>query len=282
VLEGGGQILAATMVGPVVAIWTDNSLHMGQFLGNPNQTYRFDRIDENCGIIGCNAFAVHKGVAYWIGKDRRIRAWTPGTRPQVLSCPIWRDFADNLHIPQSPKVLGVSNSRFDEVWFFYPDDRDGNEVSRYIAFALTDQGPIWFRGDVPRTAACDAGVLSYPMGVTMDGLVYDHEIGTDADGDPLSWSARSAAQYLDEAERVLQVQRLRPDFKDQQNAITLTPHVRRHPQGAAVPKGPFSLAVGVEKKDVRFSGAIAELEFSGSGFVRFGKPTFDAILTGQR
>lgn len=281
ILEGGGAIVTGRMVGSYVAVWTDNSLHLGQFLGNPGQTYRFDRVDENCGIIGTNAACVLKGVAYWIGKDRQIRAWTPGGKPVILPCPIWKDFADNLHMAQSAKIIAVTNTRFDEVWFYYPDARDGHENSRYIAVNVAGQVPLWFRGDIARTAACDGGVLSYPLAVTADGEAFYHEIGTDADGDPLEWAAKSAAQYIDEANRVLQVQRMHPDFKDQENTITLTAYVRKRPQDTPVTKGPYSLAVAASKKDFRFSGAIVELEFTGTNYARFGKPTFDAVPLGQ-
>jgi hypothetical protein len=283
ILEGGGMILTGKLVGPVVGVWTDNGLHQGTFLGNPDQTYRFDRVGVNCGTIGPNAVTVHNGVAYWVGRDRKFRAWTPGTRPIILECPIWDDFAENLHSSQAAKIVAVGNSRFDEVWFFYPDARDGNENSRFIAFAITAmEGLKWFRGDVGRTAACDAGVLSHPLAVTVDGHVYYHELGSDADGDELAWTIRSAAQYLDEAQRVLQVQRVRSDFKDQEETVSLTAYVRSHPQAPASTKGPFALPAGAEKKDLRFSGAIVELEFSGSNHARFGKPTFDALVTGQR
>jgi len=283
ILEGGGQIVTARMVGSYVAVWTDNNLHQGQFLGYPEQTYRFDRIDKECGILGPNAVAVHKGVAYWVGRDRQVWAWTPGMRPEVVSCPIWKDFSDNLHAAQSEKLIAVSNSRFSEIWFFYPDLRDGNENSRYIAISLAPGlPPTWFRGPLARTAACDAGVLSNPIQVGPDGTVYYHELGTSADGQDLTWRIRSAAQYLDEAERVLQVQRITPDFKDQSQPLSLTVHLRARPQDAVRTKGPFALGVGAAKKDIRFSAAIAEFEFAGTGHVRFGKPTFDAVLTGRR
>ncbi|MGE5721433.1 MAG: hypothetical protein ACM3YM_03150 [Sphingomonadales bacterium] len=282
VLEGGGQIVAGRMVGPVVGVWTDNALHQGTFLGNPDQTYQFDVVDENCGAVGPNAVCTLRGAAYWIGKDMQIRAWSYGTNPQIIPCPIWKEFADNVVAAQADKIVAVSNSRFDEIWFFYPDSRDGSENSRYIAFAIAADGPKWSRGQIARSASCDAGVLTYPVGVSPAGAVYNHETGSTADGASLDWSARSAAQYLGEGETVLQVQRVRPDFKGQQAAIALTAFARAHPQAAPVIKGPFAIAPGAAKIDLRFSGAIVELQFSGTNYVRFGKPTFDAVPLGRR
>lgn len=280
VLEGGGHIVAGRMVGPYVAVWTDNNLHLGQFLGNPDQTYRFDRIDDNCGLLGPNAVCVLRGVAYWVGKDQQIRAWAPGAGPQIMPCPIWKDFADNLHVAQAAKLVAVSNSRFDEIWFFYPDSRDGNENSRYIALSTTSGA--WFRGTLARTAASDAGTLSYPIAAAPNGQAFYHEFGTDAAGGGLQWRARSTALYFGEGEQVLQVQRIQPDFKNQDSAIFLTIYVRHQAQGEPRTKGPFRLPVGVAKKDLRFSGPIVELEWYGTGYARFGRPVFDAVFNGRR
>jgi hypothetical protein len=52
VLENGGTFIRdARMVGPYVAVWTDSALFVGQFIGDPAQTYRFTRIASNCGLI---------------------------------------------------------------------------------------------------------------------------------------------------------------------------------------------------------------------------------------
>jgi hypothetical protein len=239
-------------------------------------------MDRDCGILGPNAVAVLHGIAYWVGRDHQFRVWVPGTRPTIMQCPIWSEFKENLHQSQKEKLIAVSNSKFDEVWFFYPDARDGNENSRYVAFRVTADGPKWFKGEIARTAAMDSGVLEYPMAVSPDGYAYYHEIGTTADGGTLEWSLKSAAFYMDEHERVLLVESLRPDFKGQENDITFTAYVRARPQSSTTTKGPYTLTTSTTKKDFRFTGAIAELEFSGTGFVRFGKPVFDFRITGLR
>lgn len=280
ILEGGGHIVSGRMVGAYVAVWTDSALHQGQFLGNPEQTYRFDRIDNNCGLIGPNAACVLGGIAYWIGKDKQVRAWAPGLRPSIVQCPISKDFEDNLHSEQPAKIVAVSNSCYDEVWFFYPDKRDGNENSRYIALSVN--AGAWFRGQLARTAACDAGVLSHPLAATASGEAFFHEMDSDANGEPLSWRACSAAYYVDEGKRLLQIQAISPDFKEQEQTIELRVHTRLAPQSDRRTHGPFELTRSQNRSHFRVSGAIMELEFSGSGYVHFGKPTFDATLLGVR
>jgi len=282
ILNGGGQIVAAEQVAGAFGIWTDKSLHQ-MFYSGGTDIFQFDLIDENCGAIGPNAVATLNGVAYWVGKDKRIRGWAGyGTKPVILESPIWRDFADNIVDAQAEKIILSSNTRFGEIWIFYPDGRDGTENSRAIFFKVTPEVLVWSKSDFARTAYCDAGVLTYPAGVDPDGAVFNHEKGTQANGDDLSWSLRSAAQYLDEAERVLQVQTFTPDFKGQEDAISMTLHTRARPQSISVTKGPYAIAPNSSKVDFRASGAIAEIAFEGTSYVRFGKPSFDTEVCGRR
>lgn len=288
-LEGGGRLIAARMVGDYVALWTDNSLYMGEYTGDTTQLYRWTTIAGDCGIVGQNAVAVYKGRAMWISPDGQIRTWAPGENVAIVPCPIRNDFADNADVSQVSKITAATVSQHDEIWFFYPDMRDAvagtGEQSRYIAVSLSEDEPVWFRGQIARTTFEDAGVQTYPMGVTYDGVVYKHEFGNDAAGSALDWRIKSADQYLGNAEQLIQLQGIWPDFEDQQGDVDVTITVREYPQSTPVTKGPYTLAEGRGKKDFRAAGRIASVEFSGSAsptFARLGKPTFQAVTTGQR
>jgi len=282
ILNGGGQIVAAEQVGDAFGIWTDKSLTQMSYTGGTD-IFQFDLIDENCGAIGPNAVAVLNAVSYWVGKDKRIRAWAGyGTKPVILESPIWKEFADNIVEAQAEKIVLSSITRFGEIWIFYPDSRDGTENSRSIFFKVGNEGLIWSRSSFARTAFCDAGVLTYPVGVSSAGDVYNHESGTDANGSDPTWSLRSAGQYLDESERVLMITRFIPDFKGQEDTISMTIYMRARPQSSTVTKGPYSITTSATKVDFRASGAIAEVAFSGANYNRFGKPLFDAEVCGTR
>lgn len=283
ILEGGGRIVTARKFGPYIAVWTDNSVYLGQFLGQLGQTYRWDRIAQNHGLIGPNAVAIVGQTAFWIGPDFQFRAWSVGGVPEIIPCPIRNDFADNLSEAQGDKIYGSSVTKFSEVWFHYPDARDGNENSRYVALNVADG--TWFRGIMGRTAFIDAGVTGFPIATNASGQAHYHEYGRNANGANLDWFLKSADQYLDEGGRHMMIRGIRPDFEDQQGAISLTLSLRKYPQAEAVAKGPFILAEGAGKKDFRASGAVVALTFSGASnpsFMRLGKPVFDAVPTGER
>jgi hypothetical protein len=289
-LEGGGRLITGRLVGDYVALWSDNALYMGEYTGDTTQIYRWQMIAGDCGIVGQNAVAVYKGRAFWVSPDGQFRTWTPGENVQILNCPIRNDFADNCDVSQISKIIATTISQHDEIWWFYPDLRDAAEdtvaeQSRYVALCLSDEEPIWFRGQVARTAFEDAGVQSYPMGVSYGGMVYKHEFGNDADGSALAAHIKTADQYLGSGEQCLLLKGIWPDFEDQDGDVSLTVEVREYPQSTAVTKGPYTLSDASSKKDFRASGRVANVKFSSSAaptFWRLGKPTFEAVPTGRR
>jgi hypothetical protein len=289
-MEGGGRLVTGRMVGDYVALWSDNALYMGTYTGDLTQLYRWQIIANDCGIVGQNAVAVYKGRAFWISPDGQFRMWAPGENVQLIPCPIRNDFADNCDVSQASKICAATVSQHDEVWWFYPDSRDtasgsAGEQSRYIALSLAGDDPVWFRGQIARTAFEDAGVQTYPMGISYGGAIYKHEYGNDANGAALSAHIKTADQYLQSGEHCLLLKGIWPDFEDQQGDVSLTVEVREYPQSTAVTKGPYTLTDGSSKKDFRASGRVASIKFSSSthpSFWRLGKPTFEAEQTGRR
>lgn len=282
VLEGGGRIVGAELLGSYIAIWTDTALFLGQYTGTED-IYRFDLVADNCGLAGPNAVAIVNQVAYWLTPDLQFYTYQVGIPPAPIKCPILRDFAENIEVEQIDKVCSTSVSQFSEVWWWYPDTRDGIENSRYLSLVLSDGS--WSRGDIARTAAIDSGPQQYPIYVTVGGVVYYHENGESADGAALDGFIRSSDQYLDQAENRLLVRGIWPDFGAQQGNISLTLRYRAHPAATERTKGPFTLEPGRSKKDFLADGRIFSMEFGWSAapsFWRYGQPTFDAVTTGAQ
>jgi hypothetical protein len=288
-LEGGGRLITGRIIGDYVALLSDNALYMGEYTGNLAQIYRWQMIEVDCGVVGPNAAVVYKGRLFWLSNDGQFRTWSPGENVSVIPCPIRRDMFDNADVAQISKVVAHSITQFDEVWFHYPDSRDvgdgePGENSRYLALCLSEESPVWFRGQIGRTAFVDAGVQSYPMAADASGVVYKHEFGNDAAGSDLDWHIKTADQYLSNAEQHVLLKGCWPDFEDQNGDVSLTVYVRPYPQSTATTKGPYTLSDGGRKKDFMASGRIASLKFSGSGspsYARIGKPTFEATPTGR-
>jgi hypothetical protein len=289
-LPGGGRIVCGAVVGDNLLIWTSEALFVGTFVGSLGQPWRFDKVGDQCGIIGPNAFAINGQQAMWVGPNLQFYAYTLGGQPTLIPCPIQDDFADNMAPAQTDKITLSSVSFFDEVRIDYPDGRDGVENSRYLAAhiptLLNSPENAWYRGIMARTAFVDTppSPNAFPIGVDPAGLIYWHEKGQTANGGPISWFIETADNYLDPA-LTMQVRGIWPDFKDQVGAIDVSIATRFYPQDVEVMTSGQIMAPNANKSDVRATGRLAKLKFSASSsptFVRLGNPTIDVVPAGQR
>lgn len=299
ILEGEGKIIAGRRIGACVAVWTNAGLYLGQFIGDPGQSYRFDLVSGGCGLVGQGAVEVLNGVAYWMSPDHRFYRWAPGSLPEQIPCPIGLDLQTNISATTSrldTLTKAVRNAAFGEIWWFYPDTRD-SAARRFVALNTVDG--TWFRGILDRRAAYHADFLYNPAAtsgvrawrpvITADatGAIYSHEVETfGGNGDGVAsvdCYIQSADQYLNSGRLRAMVSSAVPDFEVQTGDVSLTLYMRDRPQSTPVTKGPYTLATTDTKKDFRASGMIMAFKLSSSGQQwRLGKPSFDLVPTGQR
>lgn len=276
-LEGGSRLVAGAMLGEYMLVWSDTSLFLGQFqTDNKLDPWRFDLIASDCGLAAPNAFAITEGGAFWLTPSYRFMSYQVGGLPQPLPCPISNDFRGNLDTEQLDKVIATHIPRYNEVWWFYPDTRDGDECSRFVATNLTGEG--WFKGTLERTAAAQS-LGENPVWVGSDSYIYTHE---DAAGDDFAWSIKTSGQYLSEGGEIARISDIWPDFEDQDGTIDVTFYTRAYSQASERDAGTWSLAPGREKRDLRVQGKIVSQKFAGSGYARFGKPTYEVRAGGRR
>ena len=290
ILESSGKIVGGRVIGSYVAVWTETSLFLGQFFGDPGQTYRFDKVDDNCGLVGLNAVTILGQRAYWIGTDLVPRTWAVGELPQMIPFPISKDFISNCSLTERAFIVAATNAKYGEVWFCYCDNRDGSSNTRYLGFSTLNG--TWFKGDFDIDFLYENSILlgvpsslgTSLVSVTRSGRVTLHETGITGTGQaPYSWYMQSADQYLDNSQRRMMIRSFVPDFEDQSASVDLTIFVRDRPNSAAVTKGPYAITTGTTKKDLRASGKIVDVKISGeSAYLRLGKPLFDVVPMGER
>lgn len=285
--RGGTRLVGGDMVGPYVAAWTDQGLFAGQFIGDPAQTYQWDLQAVNCGLISPNAKVVVNKRAYWMTPSLEFYTWAPGEAPSPINCPISDDFRENVVRAQTDKIVAASIGQFGEVWWFYPDARDGSECSRYISFTKdvpAGSGVQWSKGILARTAAVDAGAVPNPLMVSPDGVTFSHEDGRTANGGALDGFYRIELPYLEEGGRSVMIKGMEPDFKDQAGALSFSFLMRKYPSDEGRAKGPYAIAPGMPRKHFLASGRSADMTISWNSspaFHRMGKPVLLAEVTGQ-
>lgn len=285
ILEGSGRIVAARPVGDYIFVWTNNDLFQGTFTGDTTNPWSFTRIGKNCGLAGPNAAVVVAQTAFWFSSQRRFMSCSIGGVPQIIQLDVGDDMSSNIAWSQSDKIVATSISRFNEVWWFYPDQRDGLENSRYVSLSLTDGTAS--HGTLARTSYCDvaAGPNLYPIATTFEGNIYYHEKGITADGGARSWFLETSDFYIDDQERCMMLKSMWPDFQRQTGAIALTLKGLQYPQSKPVIFADLILSSNTTKIDFRFSGRLVRARFSGNSVptdMRLGIPTFDVAPAGDR
>jgi hypothetical protein len=297
ILEGSGKIITAFKIAGFIGVLTDRSLYMGTFLGDPAQTYRFEKVGDNCGCLGLKCVVVAGGVAYWMTNDYQIYHWTPGAVPQAVPCSVISYLQSTMNTNKSAAVVRRSfafyNSRFNEVWFFFPTGSSSSaNPSVYIALCLDDGS--WFLGALNRSAMYQSEL--YLLGADSSGVTYSHERGYKGTAaSPLTWSITSAPYYLDNANSRYMLREVWPDFIDniggntQRGNVTCLITALAYPSGGGTGTQTVTFGTTTYKTSLRLSGRLISLKFSGddaSGasdtFARQGKLTFDAVKLGQR
>lgn len=281
ILPGGGRIVCARVIGNYVFCWTETSLYLGTFIGAPDQTWRFDKVADNCGSISPGGPIVKGQLATWISPDQQFYACALGGAPNIIPCPIRSDFANNITAGQNDKIVGGTISTFGELTWFYPDRRDGLENSRDIT--VSQQG--WCRGRLSRTAWVDSGPQPYPVGCSPDKHAYWQEKGASQDGAVLTGFIESCDFYLSEAAGGVMVNGVAPDFRGQIGVLQLTIFTREYAQAPERQYGPISLPPGLGQRSFRVAGRIARLRYDWSSapcYARAGRQEFDVEAIGGR
>lgn len=299
ILSGQANIVSGTMLGGYVLVWTEDALWLGQFVGDPGQTYRFDRVAGGVGLLGLDAFAVLDDVVYWVTPGLTFHAYALGGPVQQIECPISRDFGENATRITPSLTFACAARRKKEIWFSYIDARDTETPQRYLIYCAGEStnGPVWSRGTwaalLPSQTAAGAMIdtsLLTPSGSTGPFVLpYDTSAATKilyarggSDG-PESAFIQSADWYLDESQRRMMIRGFVPDFEYQGGTVTLAVAARDRPSSTAS-TGSYSVTTSVTKKDFRKSGKIVSVKFTPATNtrLRLGKPVFDVVPMGER
>jgi hypothetical protein len=271
-LETSGSIVCGKRLRGVNLIFTDVDVHTAQYQGPP-YVYGFERIAGGCGVISAQSVAAVESVAYW---------WSPSgffmydgfVRP--IKCDVLDYIKDNISQTQRSKVYAVANNQYGEVWWFYPSV-NSTECDSYVVYNYREQH--WSIGTMARTAGTDRGVFSYPIMVSPDGYVYEHEVGVSYDG--AAPYARSGPIELGDGERLLVAKQIIAD-EDTQGSVSLQFFTKFAPNGTETSK---SYTIDSIYTPVRFTGRQVEMKITGASPAtdwRVGTMRLDAVAGGMR
>lgn len=281
-LSEGGRGVTGIAARRQNLLFTDSAVYTMQFTGDPLAVFSFGLAGSGCGIIGALAKAEHNGIVYWAGKNNWYRF--VGAAPEIIPSNIRRDVFGNIAANQSEKIACGINPGFSEVWWFYPDARDGIECSRYAAFS-GERGAVDMCGSFARTTWIKPSVHEYPIATGTDGVVYYHEKGYSANGGALTAYLESAYYDIADGDKFVSIFSVMPDFDDQQGPVSITFTSKTTPNGSASASSALVANPTTTQLWLRKTGRQIKVRFDSAAspsFWRLGAIRLDVKGSGAR
>jgi hypothetical protein len=194
-IEGAGRLLCHLPLDDYNLIFTENQTYRFRYIGLPF-VWEIKQVDNNIGIIGSMAGISVKGVAYWMGLEnfymfRGGNVEIIRANSQDESTCLKYVFGD-LNWGQKSKIFAWDNRANNEIWFHYPSS---NSLEPDRAVVVNTSDFTWAIHTLDRTAAERPSIKLKNPRLAEIGDLYQHEFGTDADGEPLSFTLTSNRRY---------------------------------------------------------------------------------------
>jgi hypothetical protein len=209
----GSQIVRALPTRQEIVVFTDTHLYSLQFLGTTD-VFALQELADNISVIGPRGMVTANNVMYWMGLDK---FYIYDGRVQTLPCTLREYVFKDINYNQADQVICGTNEGFNEVWWFYCS-ANSPWVNRYVVYNHLDR--IWYYGNLGRTAWLDVASRDLPIGVYTDieqtpGILYTHESGVDAAGEPMESFIQSSDFDIGDGEHFMLTKRMIPDINFQ-------------------------------------------------------------------
>lgn len=242
--------------------WTQTELFAFAPLNN-SLVYSRDRLASSCGVMGPHAVAIVADpggdVAYWMGSNS---FWIYDGLVRKLTCELQDYVFKDVNILQRAKCFAAANVAYGEVWFFYCSS-SSNEIDRAVIYSYENQ--TWSKATIGRLAWCDAGIFPLPLAVDIDGVIYEHESGETANGDPMPSYVLSHPLTIGVGQQMMQIADFWPDMEPASAPCDLTLVGRYYPGAPDELFGPYRFDPSVEKIDLSIEVRQVQVKVSGTG-----------------
>lgn len=216
----GSRIVGALQGPQQGLLWTDLGVWSMQYIGQP-LIWSFNEVGTGCGLIGKKAASILSGTVYWMSQSQFFSLGGGGVQP--IPCPVWDVIFQDIDKAYPDRIICATNARFGEVAWYYPTVGSNGEPNKYVKYnTLLGQ---WDFGELGRTAWLDQSVLGSPIGAGVDQMIYQHEVGKNAAGEPINAWIETGYFALQEGDLKTFVDQMWPDMKwgdygsEDQNAL---------------------------------------------------------------
>ena len=266
-----GALKCGKRVRGINLLFTDVDVHTATYVGLP-YVYQFERAGSGCGVISSQSVAAIDSAAIWMS---RSGFWIFDGYVKPLPCDVSDYVFTNMNYNQASKVYAVHNSKYGEVWWFYPSS-SSTEVDSYVTYNYREGH--WNIGAMGRTAGTDRGVYLYPIMVDADGYIYEHEVGYNYDSGTVY--AESGPMEIGNGDNIMSVRQVIPDEMTL-GEVSVSFKSRMYPTSTETTHGPYPAS---QPTDARFSGRHVKVRYTGAVLEdwRVGVTRLDAVAAGKR
>lgn len=150
-----GLPLRAGASTPAGLFWSLDSLIKVSRAGSD---FRYDTISAQTTIIAPQSVVEYDGIYYWIGVDRFLVY--NGTVNELPNQQNLNWFFDNVNYSQRSKIWAYKNTRYGEIWWFFPFG-SATECTHAIIYNVREN--CWYDTAHARSAGHSARVFRYPV-----------------------------------------------------------------------------------------------------------------------
>lgn len=282
----GSAIIGGMQATQQALIWTDLDVWSMTYLGPP-LVFGFNKISSGCGLIGPHAMAEMRGGVYWMSPGSFFIMSGGGV--QELPCPVWDFVFQNIDSENQNKCVASANSEFDEMTFYFPSLGGNGENDSYVKFNIEEK--VWDYGTLARSAWIDQSVLGEPIGASPSGVIFQHEISPDADGQPMMPWFETGWFVIAEGQSFAFVDWFFPDMKyglfgqSQGANVLVTISATDYPNGVVRTFGPFNTTSATNFINTRLRGRQIKIRVASTdagSFWRLGNMRYRVAQDGRR
>jgi hypothetical protein len=286
-LPRGSQIVGGFQSSFQTLLFTDIECYAMNYIGYP-LVFSFNKVGNNCGLIGRAAVAELGGAVLWMGPSNFYGLSGSGVQP--IPCPVWDAVFQNLDRTNAYKTVAGSNSTANEIWWWFPSLSGGTgENDTYVKFNTVLNA--WDTGPMSRTAWLDQSILGAPVAAGIDQYLYQHEVSPDAAGTAMSPSFTTGYFAVAEGEQIVFLDWFLPDMRfgpygaSQSANVQFTFNTLMYTGDTPTVYGPYTVTSSTEYIPLRFRARFVSVTVSSSdtgSFWRLGRPRFRWAPDGRR
>ena len=203
-LSSGSTFVQAVETKQQILVYTDKSLFSMRFIGPPF-TFGLQELSKNITIASPQAAVAVDDAVFWMGKDN---FYLYGGQTQQIPCTVRDKVFLDFNFSQADKVVAGVNSKWGEIWWFYPS-ASSEENDKYVIYNYLEK--TWYYGSLSRTAWHDRGIRSFPIAASSSYL-FEHENGNDDDGSAMTASIESSQMDIGDGYQFTFIKQLIPDI----------------------------------------------------------------------